>query len=77
MKLCGDCQRKPWPYLIVVFVGGFSAFLTWLALNSAGVPPAANKWWSLSAFVVVSSLLLSYMISCMRRHCGHEGNASK
>ncbi len=45
MGVCGECKlicreakKRLWVYLIVVFLSGFSSFLTWLALDSAGFP---------------------------------------
>ncbi len=72
MKLCSECGKKPWPYLMAVFIASFSAFLTWLTLQSAGLSPSAIWWGSAGVFVVVTVLLVSYMVSCIRRHCGHE-----
>lgn len=75
MKLCRDCRQRVWPYLIVIFVASFAAFLTWLTLASAGAEPHVKMWWSGGAFLSVCVILLSYMISCMRRHCGHGRSA--
>lgn len=72
MKLCRECGKRPWPYLIALFIASFSAFLTWLTLESAGFSADVIRWWSGAVFVIVTALLVSYMIACMRRHCGHE-----
>jgi hypothetical protein len=57
---------------MALFIASFSAFLTWLTLESAGLPPDAIRWWSAGVFLTVAVLLVSYMISCIRRHCGHQ-----
>jgi hypothetical protein len=72
MKACRECVQKPWPYLIALFIATFSAFLTWLTLASAGVPVATNRLWSGGVFFVVILFLMMYMVSCLRRHCGHQ-----
>ena len=72
MKLCRECGKRPWPYLMALFIAAFSAFLTWLTLESAGLPADSVRWWSVGVFLTVAVLLVSYMISCIRRHCGHE-----
>jgi cytosine/uracil/thiamine/allantoin permease len=73
MKFFQECKKRPWAFLIVIFVAAVSSFVTWLALASAGVSPQVNKWWSAGAFVGVSIILLTYVISCMRRHCSDFG----
>ncbi len=73
MKICRECKKRPWAFLIVVFVAAVASFVTWLALASAGVSPQINKWWSAGAFVAVAIILLTYVISCMRRHCSDFG----
>jgi len=72
MKLCGECRRTPWPYVIVVFISTFTAFLTWLTLNSAGIAPDANRWWTAGVFIGVGGMLFGYIVGCMRRHCTHD-----
>lgn len=72
MRLCKECSRTPWPYLMVVFISLFAAFTTWLTLDSAGVSPEVNQWWTAGVAVTVGALLAGYMIGCIRRHCRHD-----
>jgi hypothetical protein len=72
MRLCRECRRSPWPYMIALFIAGFSGFLTWLTLSTTGLAPEANAWVTAGVFLTVLALLLTYMVSCMRRHCGHS-----
>ncbi len=83
MGVCGECKlicreakKRPWVYLIVVFLSGFSSFLTWLALDSAGVPHEAIRWWSGGIFLGVAIVLLSYYAFMMRRYCAHHSNTT-
>ena len=75
MKLCADCRKTPWPYVIALFIAGFTAFLTWLTLASAGINPNENRWWTAGMFLGVFGLIMTYMLSCMRRHCRHDNHA--
>jgi hypothetical protein len=75
MKLCGECRKNPWPYVLVVFISTFVAFVTWLTLSAAGLKPDANRWWTALAFLVAGGVLFSYMVSCMRRHCADDRHA--
>ena len=75
MKLCQDCRRTPLPYAIAAVIAAFISFLTWFMLAFAGVSPDVNRWWTLGSFVAVYALLIAYMLSCMRRHCGHDHHA--
>jgi apolipoprotein N-acyltransferase len=75
MKLCGECRKKPWPYVLVVFISTFVAFVTWLTLSAAGLAPEANRWWTALAFLIAGGVLFIYMMSCMRRHCADDGHA--
>lgn len=75
MKLCSECRRTPLPYIVPLFVAGFSAFLTWLTLSVAGIDPQANRWWTAGVFLGVLGLLMGYMVSCIRRHCTHQDHA--
>ena len=77
IKICQECKKRPWAFLIVIFVASVSSFVTWLALASAGVSPEDNTWWSLGAFFGVVVILLTYVISCMRRHCSDFGLGEK
>lgn len=70
-SLCPQCRNSPWPYLMVLFLAGFSAFLTWLIATFANLAVPERFIASLLAFLVVGGGLLAYVISCMRRHCRH------
>ena len=72
MKLCANCRKKPWPYAIALFIAIFVAFVTWWTLAAAGVSPQASRWWTVVAFLVAGGVLVSYMVSCMRRHCAED-----
>ncbi len=74
--ICREAKTRPWVYLIVVFLSGFSSFLTWLALDSAGVPREAIRWWSGGIFLGVAIVLLFYYVSMMRRYCAHYNNTT-
>ena len=71
MRLCKECRRTGWPYLIAILVAGFAAFLTWLTLAAAGFAPQENLRWTLGMLVGVAVALSLYVASCMRRHCRH------
>lgn len=70
MKLCASCQ-KYWPYLIPFVIASFIALLTWLTLGSEGLETNVKILWCAGIFVAVAGGLMSYMVACMRRHCGH------
>lgn len=72
MRVCPECRKAPWPYFIIVFIASFFAVLTWLALDSAGVTPAVNRWWTSGAFAGTCVLLFGYMYWCIRVHCRHN-----
>ncbi len=69
MSICVRFGRRVWPFTIVLFVAGFSAFLTWLTLASAGVADHVNFGWTTAVFLGVLTLLLVYVITCLRRYC--------
>ena len=69
MKLCSKCRKNLWPYALILFISSFIAFVTSLTLSAAGIRPEHNFWWSAGAFLAASVTLLTYMVSCMRRHC--------
>jgi len=72
MSLCGKCRKNPWPYALVVFISTFVAFMTWLTLSLTGLTPDARVLLTAGAFLTAVVILLSYMISCMRRHCSDD-----
>ena len=76
MKLCGQCRRKPWPYLLAMVISMFVAFLTSLTLGAAGLTPEAIRLWTACVFVGVVAMLLGYMVVCMRRHCREDHHAT-
>lgn len=76
MGLCSECNKKIWPYAIVLLVATFAAFLTWLTLSASGAVAETVSWFTGVAFVVVGGVLLSYMLCCLRRHCRHDHHDS-
>jgi len=74
MKLCRSCNKNGWPYFLVFFLACFVSLLTWLTLSAEAddVSIGIKLLCSASAFLVIFIGLLSYMITCMRRHCGHD-----
>jgi hypothetical protein len=75
MKLCSECNRSPWPFVVVFFVAGISTFLTWLTLSYSQVGMVERVVGSAGVFAAVTATLLHYVFSCMRRHCRHGGQA--
>jgi hypothetical protein len=43
-----------------------------LTLSAAGITPEANRWLTAGAFLFAGAILLTYMLNCMRRHCGED-----
>ncbi|MEA3276106.1 MAG: hypothetical protein U9Q81_12605 [Pseudomonadota bacterium] len=72
MKFCSECGKSLWPFVVVFFVAGFSAFLTWLTLSYSQVGMTERIAGSAVVFVAVGATLAHYVVSCMRRHCRHE-----
>lgn len=72
MKLCSECSRTPWPYLMVLFLAGVSAFLTWLTLSYSELGELESIAGSLGVFLAVGGTLLHYVLGCMNRHCRHN-----
>ncbi len=72
MKLCSKCNNSPLPFIVVGMIATISAFLTWLTLGLSipEVGPRAGA--SALAFAVVGGLLLTYILSCLKRHCHHQ-----
>nr|VFK17967.1 MAG: hypothetical protein BECKLFY1418C_GA0070996_103714 [Candidatus Kentron sp. LFY] len=72
MKLCRSCTKNGWPYLLAFFIAGFVCLLTWLTLSTEDISNEIKLLCSAIAFLVVFIGLLSYMLMCMKRHCGHQ-----
>ena len=79
MGICRECKlvcresgKRPWVFLIVLFLATFSSFLTWLALDSTGIPTESNNWWSGVTFLAVTIVLISYYFYVLRRYCAHH-----
>lgn len=70
MSVCAKFGRRLWPFLIALFFSLFAAFLTWLTLSSAGIAGHVNFGWTVAVFLAVLTLLLVYVINCLRRYCG-------
>ncbi len=75
MKLCCECKKKPWPYLIVLLVAGFSAFITLLTFKTTSMGPELVIWLSAGVFCAVTAILLVYMLRVMSRHCGEDNHS--
>jgi apolipoprotein N-acyltransferase len=71
MKLCSQCSWSIVPFLMVFFVAGVSAFLTWLTLSFSQFETMELIAGSAIVFIAVSLTLLHYVFSCMKRHCRH------
>ncbi len=71
MKLCPECRRVWWPFVVVVFISSVVAFLTWLMLSLSSVEGVIRLVGSGAVFVGVASTLAHYVVSCMKRHCRH------
>ncbi|MCU0835582.1 MAG: hypothetical protein MUC77_14315 [Chromatiaceae bacterium] len=72
MKLCRECGRSPWPFLMAFFVAGLCTFITWLTLTYSQFDTIERMAGSLLVFVLVGGTLVHYVLSCIRRHCRHE-----
>jgi len=72
MKLCPQCSRSPWPFVMVLFIDTVIAFLTWLMLGFAGADPLEAAIGTALVFVAVGATLVHYVLGCMRRHCRHD-----
>ncbi len=77
MKLCHQCGRSPLPFVMVVFVAGVSAFLTWLTLSYSDFEKIEIITGSCAVFIAVASTVLHYVLSCMRRHCRHGSHSER
>jgi CDP-diglyceride synthetase len=71
MKLCPECGSVWWPFVVVVFISGVVAFLTWLMFSLSSVEGVIRLVGSAAVFVGVASTLAHYVVSCMKRHCRH------
>jgi apolipoprotein N-acyltransferase len=71
MKLCPECSNSPWPFVMVVFLASFIAFITWLTLSLSELGAVERLAGSLAVFVAVAGTLVHYVLSCMKRHCRH------
>jgi ABC-type uncharacterized transport system permease subunit len=71
MKLCSDCRRTPWPFLVALFIASFAAFLTWLTLSFNQADTTQLILGVAVMFVAAGATLIHYVINCMRRHCHH------
>jgi hypothetical protein len=58
--------------VLVLFISTFVAFVTWLTLAAAGLQPDVRLWLTAGAFLIAATVLVGYMVSCMRRHCSDD-----
>ena len=75
MKLCRQCGRSPLPFVMVFFVAGVSAYLTWLTLSYSDFERIEVVAGSGIVFLAVAGAVLHYVLSCMRRHCRHRNQS--
>jgi len=71
MQLCRQCSRSPLPFIMVIFVAGVIAFLTWLTLAYSQLGELEVIAGTCVVFLAVATTMLHYVMSCMRRHCNH------
>jgi hypothetical protein len=71
MKLCPECSRSPWPFVMVALISFMAAFLTWLTVSLSGLGTTGRLLASGAVFIAVGSTLVHYVISCIERHCRH------
>lgn len=74
MKLCRQCSRSLLPFIMVIFVAGVIAFLTWLTLAYSQLSEIQVIAGTGGVFLAVATTMLHYVLSCMRRHCSHGGH---
>lgn len=74
MKLCRDCRRTPWPFIMVAFISTLISFVTWLALGLAQWDAPIRLLGTAGVFAAVGGTLTHYVLSCMRRHCAQLGH---
>ena len=72
MRVCPKCGNARWPYVVILVIASFVAFLTWLTLDTAGITPAVNRWWTSGAFSMTFGIMFAYMYWCVRVHCAHR-----
>ncbi len=73
MKLCSECRKTPWPFAFALFISGITAFLTWLMLSFSGFNETEQLIGSALVFLAAAATLMHYVMSCMKRHCRHDG----
>ena len=72
MKLCPKCNKSLWPFVMVFYVGGIGAFITWLTLAYSQFSPDQQVAGSALIFLAVGGTVLHYVLGCLRRHCRHD-----
>ena len=75
MKFCRKCSKSPLPFLVVFFLAGVSALLTWLTLSYSQPGTTVLIAGSLGVFLAVSVTLAHYVVSCLKRYCRHDNQA--
>lgn len=73
MKLCPQCNASLLPFLLIAVITAVVGFLTWLTLGLSDWEAGQRIGATLGAGALVGLALWQYVVSCMRRHCRHEG----
>jgi hypothetical protein len=74
MKLCPQCTASPLPFVMIAVIAGVIGFITWLILGLSDWAPVPRLAAAAGACGVVALALWQYVVSCMRRHCRHQGH---
>lgn len=71
MSLCRRFSNRFIPYLLVPFLAGIIAFLSWITLSVAGASPAVVELTTLLVFLGLGGLMIIYIAHCQKRNrCG-------
>ena len=62
---------------MAMFISSFIAFVTWLTLTAADLPDNPRNLMTAGVFLVAASLIVGYMVSCMRRHCADDQHSDE
>ncbi|EXJ13725.1 hypothetical protein [Imhoffiella purpurea] len=76
LNLCPKCNHSLWPFVVISLITILIGFLTWLMLGLSPLGPLARLGIASAMFLVVGGTLLHYVLSCLRRHCRHQHDAT-